>query len=80
MISECHASGIQILTNQSTRFKQPIMGVILSAITNMSKIVTENTGRLRYKLSVHQESGIKVTKNAAIPHNLKKNRVFSALA
>ena len=80
MISECHAPGIQISTNQCTRFKQSIVCVILSAIANMSEIATENAGRLRDKLNVHQESGIKIIKNTSIPHNLKKNRVFNALA
>ena len=31
MFSESHASGIQILTNESTRFKYKIMGVASSA-------------------------------------------------
>jgi hypothetical protein len=49
---------------------------------NASTILTENAGRLQYRTSVHEESCIKVTKNASntILHRFDKNRVFSPLS
>ena len=48
--------------------------------TNVSEIAAENTSRSRYKTSVHEESSIKLTKNASICCSPEKNRVFSDLA
>ena len=50
--------------------------------TNASAILiaTENASKSRYKTSVHEESSIKLTKNASICRSPEKNRVFSDLA
>ena len=48
--------------------------------TNASAIAAENASRSRYKTSVHKESSVKLTKNAAIRRSPEKNRVFSDLA
>ena len=47
---------------------------------NASAISTENASRSLYKMSVHEESSIKLTKNTSILHSLVKNQVFSALS
>ena len=47
---------------------------------NMSAIAAKNMSRSRYKMSVHEESSIKMTKNASICRSPEKNRVFSDLA
>ena len=49
--------------------------------TNASAIAAENTSRSRYtETSVHEESSIKLSKNASIHRSPEKNRVFSDLA
>ena len=50
------------------------MGVASSA----SAIAAENASKSRY--NVHEESSIKLTKNASICRSPEKNRVFSDLA
>ena len=62
---ESHARGIQVLTDQSARFKQPKVGVVSSTC---------------YKPSVHRESSIELTKSASILHSPEKNRIRSAFA
>jgi hypothetical protein len=47
---------------------------------NASAISMENAGRSQYRMSVHEESCIKVTKKAYILYRLEKNRVFSPLS
>ena len=47
--------------------------------TNASAIAAENTNKLRYKTSVHEESSIKLTKNASICRSPEKN-LFNDLA
>ena len=42
--------------------------------------MAENASRSRYKMSIHEESSIELTKNASIRHSPEKNRVFSDLA
>ena len=63
---ESHAPRIQKLTNESTQFKWYIVGVASSASTNASMILTENASRSQYKMNIHEESSIKLTKNASI--------------
>ena len=46
---------------------------------NASAISTKNASRSQYKTNVHEESSIKLMKNASIPHRSKKNQVFSPL-
>ena len=48
--------------------------------TNVNAIEAENTSKSRYKTSVHEESSIKLMKNASICRSPEKNRVFSDLA
>ena len=47
---------------------------------NASAVAAENANRSRYKTSVHEESSIKLMKNASICRSPEKNRVFSDLA
>ena len=47
---------------------------------NVSAIAAENASRSQYKVSVHEESSVKLMKNASIHHSPEKNRVFSDLA
>ena len=47
---------------------------------NASAIAAGNANRSRYKTSIHEESSIKLTKNASICRSPEKNRVFSDLA
>ena len=43
-------------------------------------IAAENVSKSRYKTSVHEESSIKLMKNASICRSPEKNRVFGNLA
>ena len=48
--------------------------------TNTSAIAAEDASRSHYKMSVHEESSIKLAKKASIRRSPEKNRVFSDLA
>ena len=66
LFSESHVPGIQKLTNESIRFKWYIVGNAAwpRVHANASTILTESTSRSKYKMSVHEESSIKLMKNA----------------
>ena len=52
----------------------------MGAASSASAIAAENASKSRYKTSVHEESSIKLTKNASICRSPEKNRVYSDLA
>ena len=63
--SESHAPGIQTLTNERS-IQITNYGAWPLLQTNASVIAAENASRSRHKTSVHEESSIKLTKNASI--------------
>ena len=78
MCSESHAPGIQTLTNESADSNNELWAWP-QVQTNTSAIAAENANRSRSQTSVHEESSIKLTKNAPICRSPEKNRVFSDL-
>ena len=77
MCSESHAPGIQTLTNDDSNNE---LWAWPRVQTNTSAIAAENASRSRYKMSVHEESSIKLKKNASIRRSPEKNQVFNDLA